>query len=144
MTTLEQVIRAVESSNNAHAMRFEPDLFKNDPQWVAEQERKIMSICKCSEDTALAIDATSYGLYQLIGANIYALGYDKDIIEFCSSGSDQLSILQKFLAGARPSPFDPNEDVSAWPESRFAAFAAFYNGPDFAPAYIAAMKKVIA
>jgi hypothetical protein len=54
-------------------------------------------INQCSNDTALAICSTSWGLYQILGINVYGVcGYDKSIIDFLKNTDDQEKIFKIF------------------------------------------------
>jgi hypothetical protein len=136
---LEAVISLVESSGQPHAIRFEPELYESDPQWIENQEAKIIAANHhCSKDTARQIAVTSYGLYQLLGANVWNLGYTGDMGDFLNDVPGQMTIFNKFI---EPKGFVCVEDISSWAPSRWTSFAAFYNGPGAVEAYVAAMRK---
>jgi hypothetical protein len=135
---LSDVIADVESSDNPFELRFEASLYQKDPAWVAKQVPAIQkSNGYCDASTALMIACTSWGTYQLLGANIYSLGFAKPIMNFASE-ADQDALFQQFIA---PEGYSSTEDISGWSEERFTAFATFYNGPDDGAAYVASMKK---
>jgi hypothetical protein len=143
---LRACIELVESSRYPHAIRFEATLWAKDPQWVNGQEPTIARYNGgCSQDTARMIACSSWGLYQLLGANIYALGYQNSIIEFCGGQfaglniSDQCLIFDKFISR---NGFKPDEDLSAWRLDRFEQFAAFYNGPGDVQNYASHMRAL--
>jgi hypothetical protein len=141
--TLWNCIAMVESGKFQGAMRFERFLFLDPPPWAKAQVARIQ-FChggpsKCDEDTALQIACTSYGFFQLLGANIYADGEFKDTIwDFTDCILTQDRSFARFIA---PHGFDPDEDVSKWGDDRFLDFARFYNGPGKPDAYAEAMKR---
>lgn len=74
MATLSEVIARVESGNNQYAVRFEPEVFER----FSRDSAKFVSILgwiqrvhSCSQSTAMAIAATSWGKYQLMGENLW-------------------------------------------------------------------------
>lgn len=95
MLTISQLVAHVESGNVKHAMRFEPG-WKHDNN-IITLVRQAHAPAYMNTTTAKNIMATSYGLYQVMGENIYRLGYKKPINEFMNSESDQLAIFKKFL-----------------------------------------------
>jgi hypothetical protein len=132
----------VESSGNQYAIRFEPATFQAAPAWIMKQVSRIQyahgKIGAMDAQTALAVGCTSYGLYQILGANIYSGVYAKPFWQFMENVADQQAAFQEFIS---PHGFDPTEDVSEWADSRFAAFATFYNGPGAVDDYVAMMKS---
>lgn len=86
------------------------------------------------------IASTSWGLHQLLGANVYAQGYASDIADFLSCPDDQEKIFSSFIAAKG---FTGGEDVTAWDSTRFLDFATFYNGPGAPQQYVAAMQKAV-
>jgi hypothetical protein len=71
---LKEVIAYVESNNNPFVLRFEESYF------IKAEKRgneKILSLIqaynRCSKDTAKVIFATSFGLYQILGVNLYSI-----------------------------------------------------------------------
>jgi hypothetical protein len=142
VTTLQDCIQWVESGNHAEAMRFEPTLFTSRPAWVVNQIAKIQyahgGATSCDTNTAMQIACTSYGLYQILGANIYASGdFKNSIFDFVFDLLFQEDAFQRFIA---PHGFTPDEDLSTWNDERFAAFATFYNGPGNVASYVKAMR----
>lgn len=140
---LSDVIAGVESSDNIMAMRFEPAMYGNAPGWAKNQLTYIHAANPwASPETGLMIASTSWGRYQILGANIYAFGaYNSPIAAFLASSSDQESVFHDFIG---PHGYHPEDDTSVWNIAEFGAFAAFYNGPGAVDAYVAAMKRVMA
>lgn len=137
---LADCVAAVESFGGWQgAIRFESALDLSHPQWVEGQASKIATANRCSIPTALMLACTSFGDYQILGANIYAGGYDAPILAWWASPAEQDQSFSRFI---EPRGFSADEDVTAWDDARFLAFGAFYNGN--AAAYSAAMKKAAA
>lgn len=142
MITLENVVSQIESSNNHLAVRYEPTLFSAKELWVLNTLPKVQRANPgISYDTALMIACTSLGLYQCLGANIYALGYGKTWAEFATDPVAQDGIFIQFL---KPAGFTSLEDVTLWDDVRFGKFATFQNGPGNVQAYVSKMKQIIA
>lgn len=142
---LSVVAYTVESSDNDYAMRFEPASYASNPQWIEGQESAIAHFNDCSDETARMIACTSWGRFQILGANIYALGHTSSIINWINGstrndGDLQDNTYRKFI---QPKGFQPFENCATWADSRFNAYAGFYNGPGNIPAYITLMKRVI-
>jgi hypothetical protein len=134
-------IALVESSNNSGALRFEQELFESDPSWVQGQVSKIMGANKCSEATALMIASTSWGKFQMLGANLYSFAQgDVPLQSIFSNDALQQELFGLFI---KPRGYDPNEAIDDWEGERFGAFAKFYNGPGAIGNYVAAMKGTL-
>jgi hypothetical protein len=105
--SLSQVIAWIESRENPHALRFEPAVYFSltngamTPAHAAIVHR-IMQIHNCSIATAQCIYSTSYGLYQLMGFNLYAddsvNSTDLDVVSFCSNTDEQTRIFNAFVS----------------------------------------------
>ena len=135
---LDECIAMVESSNNNKAIRFEPVMFTNKPTWVLGTLSKIAIVHECSRDTALAIACTSYGYYQILGANIYANGYIKTVFDYVFNKADQDIAFAKFIGREG---FNSTDDISGWTADQFEKFATFYNGPGNIDGYIDRMEQ---
>ncbi len=139
MMTLYDCVAGVESSHNPLALRFEPVMFQNRELWALRTIPKIIQAnTGISQDTGLMLACSSFGKYQVLGANIYAQGYEKSIFAFVNSESDQDATFAGFI---KPHGFNPLDDVSKWPAEKFSEFAAFYNGPANVADYAAAMQR---
>jgi hypothetical protein len=94
------IIKTVESSNNQYAFRFEEKLYflhRASKTNLSKILKRIRMINQCSNDTAIAICSTSWGLYQILGINIYGVcGYDKSIINFLKNVEDQEKVFKIF------------------------------------------------
>jgi hypothetical protein len=142
MTTLQQCIAGVESGHRLDAIRFEPDLFSASPQWVRNQITKIQyahgGSSACSVSTATMLACSSFGLYQILGANIYAGNFKNTVFAYIADQSLQNSVFAEFI---KPHGFVPDDDLTSWTDQMFTSFATFYNGPNAPAAYVAAMRK---
>jgi len=94
------VIKTIESSGNQYAFRFEEKLYfhhKAMRSKLSKVIKRVKVLNNCSIDTALMILSTSWGIFQILGINIYALcGYDKSIIAYLMSPEEQVNIFYKF------------------------------------------------
>jgi hypothetical protein len=121
---LIDAIAIVESDNYSTAIRFEPTLYENPPSWIVSMVGKICAINKCSYDTGIMIACTSFGTWQLLGANLYAQGYAKPILAL--QVSDEELTARKFLLSIG---FNPDLDVTEFSPNQLLQFATKYNGP---------------
>ncbi|MGC9115968.1 MAG: hypothetical protein ACP5HH_08285 [Fervidicoccaceae archaeon] len=72
--TLKEVIAYVESNNNPFALRYEESYFiKAEKKGNEKILNLIQAFNRCSKDTAKVIFATSFGLYQILGVNLYSI-----------------------------------------------------------------------
>jgi hypothetical protein len=140
---LWQMTTRVESGNVWTAIRFEPTDYMSPPAWIRAQVGRIQGAHggggQCSEATALMIAATSWGAYQVLGANIWSSGYDKPVGAFLSDLPGQTSVFKNMCGQV----YVWNEDVTAWSDERFAGWAAHYNGPGNVAAYVAACHAAV-
>lgn len=131
---LSDVIAWIESRGNPHALRFEPLVFQRlttgamTPAHAAIVAR-IQKIHACSVPTAQVIYSTSYGLYQLMGFNLYADDSvnctDLDVVSFCASPVEQTRIFGAFVS--RETILYSVEGLAESADAR-ANFARVYNG----------------
>jgi len=92
-----ELIAFVESGYDPHALRFE-EYFYRILKSHDEDINKVAEINVCSKNTARMICATSWGLYQLLGYNIYInLGYDDRIFNFLKDLTLQLEYFKNFV-----------------------------------------------
>lgn len=95
ITTLSQLIAQVESANSIQALRFEPAFHpttKNITACIAAHK----PFGGMSYVTAEGLLAHSFGLYQIMGENIYDLGYSGTILDWWNSADKQLDTFTKF------------------------------------------------
>lgn len=104
---LSDVIAWIESRGNPHALRFEPGVYArltNGAMTPAHAEivKRIVSIHNCSIPTAQVIYSTSFGLYQLMGFNLYAddsvNSTDLDVVTFCATPKEQTRVFNAFVS----------------------------------------------
>jgi hypothetical protein len=136
MKTLAEVAALTETGDNPFELRFENTTDAADPHWIANEVPTIQKVHGpiCSFQTALAIACTSYGRYQILGANIYAAPspYAKTIFHFAFDDDGQLAAFDRFIA---QKGFNADETPETWDDTRGLAYAAFYNGPGNPQAY---------
>lgn len=133
---LSDVIAWIESRGNPHALRFEPGVYARltngamTPAHAAIVKR-IVSIHNCSIPTAQVIYSTSFGLYQLMGFNLYAddsvNSTDLDVVTFCATPKEQTRVFNAFVS-RETIPYAPQ--VLAQFETARETFARIYNGDE--------------
>lgn len=133
--TLARVIATVESGPFPYAMRFEPVVYaRSSPQAAVAAAMKAN---RCNKVTAQVILATSWGLFQIMGFNLYGpLGLTISIGPYLFDSETQFDTFGKFvrLNGFDPDNFDFTDDAT------LQRFATSYNGPGDVPDYVAKMK----
>lgn len=145
MITTSEVIAQIESSGRIDAMRFEPSMFKRISTVAYDKAvyNIIHSIFRynfCDLSTSEVIYCTSWGMFQLMGFNIYGrMQYTKSIIEFCSDPNIQEKFFNTFLMDNNIN-FTPT-DLMNDPE-KLREFARIYNG-DTTGAYAAKILSTI-
>lgn len=125
--TLGTIIAYIESHGNPKALRFEPlvygRIFSSEANAIIN---RIVNIHRCTYHTAAVILSTSYGLFQIMGENIYAEnGYDKTIFDYCIDIGAQLKMFNDFVI-ARRINYSVHDLLI---ESNRKTFAEHYNGP---------------
>lgn len=128
ISTLSDLIAATESNNFAAAVRFEP-LHKPAPQFVS----RMADVAKCSHETAYVLCSCSWGLYQIMGDELIALGLKFSPLEICLDTGYQNLFLAKFLVEKGLSDVTLS-DILNNPIKR-EQFATKYNGPGNVAAY---------
>lgn len=93
---LSHVIMGIESSGNAHALRFESALYEK--ATLGTIWSTIAQVNKCTLVTARMIAYTSFGLYQIMGFNLYTLGLNVDIGDYLGDAVLQSQLFAEFLA----------------------------------------------
>lgn len=121
--TISKLVSQIESNNVPYAMRFEPG-WRHDSN-IISAVRQAHAPAYMNTTTAKNIMSTSYGLYQIMGENIYRLGYKKPINEFMNNPSEQLDIFNKFLVW-RGINYTVEEIFSD--RAKMEKFAKRYNG----------------
>jgi hypothetical protein len=94
-TSLSELVSLAESANNKQAIRYE-QYFK--PSIAAITNCKKHNGNTLSFSTANMLCKTSFGLFQIMGENIYGpLKYQKSIFDFVQSETDQLELFNRFI-----------------------------------------------
>lgn len=95
-TTIADLISLAESANNSQAIRFEL-YFK--PSIAAITNCKKYNTNTISFQTANMLCKTSFGMFQIMGENIYGpLKYQKSIFDFVQSVQDQTDLFNRFIS----------------------------------------------
>jgi hypothetical protein len=124
---LSAAIAAIESSGDPWATRFEPALYWRQ-QWMHRPSTigEIMTACRCNAATARVIYCTSFGLYQIMGFNLYgACNVRVSAGEYMSNAALQNDALASFL---RTAGFAATADDLLRDNKLLMHFATMYNG----------------
>ena len=125
MILLSDCVAQVESSGNPLAMRYEPDYL---PTLTSIQlTQKFATNGYMDTNTARMIASTSWGKFQIMGANLYAvLKFEGTLLDYLSDAGQQLVTFQDFIAhlGFTDGPFAMMSDAS------LLKFARLYNGSE--------------
>jgi|SRR5579859_1709931 len=139
-SSLASAVAQVESAGFPYAMRFEMGLFEAGYGAGKPEISVIMGAHKCNMVTARTIYCTSYGLFQIMGFNLYGpLGWTNAVAPFMFDPEQQLAMFNKFcsLNGVDPQTFD-------WSDAAVEDFARKYNGPGNVADYSAKLKAAYA
>jgi hypothetical protein len=135
---LAAIIRNVESSGRLSAVRFEPGIHNSLAQLDSNLPliEKIAGFNACNIDTAKIIFSSSFGLWQMMGFNVYSYEFDNPILKFWESELVQRSIYDAFIVR--------NDINFSWREmlgdrTKLEKFARIYNGPANVSQYISSM-----
>lgn len=133
MVSLLDVIAMVESDNSALALRFEPRLYAQNPTWLHAAQDELRKRHPWSHDTCRQICATSYGAWQMLGANIVT-------VRPTFHPSFYTADMQKEDAEAfmKRLGFDPHADYMTIDKLRFASK---WNGPGNVEDYVVDMER---
>ena len=135
---ISDITSLIESSHNPDAIRFEPSVYDhltkgpglNNPA-KKEIVETIIKVHGCSLETACMIFSTSFGLFQIMGENIYSVcDYKRSIGWFFSDNEAQEECFLAFLKSIG-FPDGPDFDDS----NNLAKYALHYNGPGDIQAY---------
>lgn len=139
------IISQVESSGFSGALRFEPIIYvttsKLETGPEAELLQKIAECNHCTLVTARMLYSTSYGLYQIMGHQLYRLGFYRPVSEFLAGPHARIfqdTFFAKYLAS--------HGILFTWSEmaadsNKLDLFARYYNG---STAYADRMKEIAA
>ena len=134
MILLSDCVAQVESSGNPLAMRYEPDYTPTLNSIQLTQKFAANGYMDTNTangymdtNTARMIASTSWGKFQIMGANLYAvLKYEDTLVSFLSDVGSQLAAFQSFIGhiGFTDGPF------SLMSENALLRFARLYNGSE--------------
>lgn len=142
---LSEVIASIESNGLKSAIRFEPSLHDRSLNGQSHINFALTNIAlynRCTLETARVISCTSWGLFQLMGFNLYnpPISLKVPILEFVSNEDMQGSALNAFLdhnsmlVGVATLRDDLQERLD---------FARKYNGPAETSSYAAKLYAAI-
>ena len=140
MNKLAAVVSQVESAGFPYAQRYEPGVFAG----FAIAPAAISAAATgnhCSAVTARVLCSISFGLFQIMGFNLYGfLGWKQSVATFLYDTEQQLSTFADFCqhSGVNPATFDFTD------EAQLEHFARVYNGPGDIPNYVSKMKAALA
>jgi hypothetical protein len=132
MTTLADVIAAIESNNNDHALRFEPATFSRlGTQSLTNKGllQKIAIANKCSIQTACMIAATSWGRFQIMGLTLYSrpIDYNGGVLAYLDDQPDMQDWAFRSFIAHHGIDY-PLVQLAGDQDCR-ERFAMYYNGP---------------
>lgn len=133
-TNLARIIGQVESAGRLNALRFEPGTMVNVTARHLKAVNAAQHVHNCSVSTAGMICSTSWGLYQIMGFNIYNLGCTHTVFDYVADPAIQSEMLQKFLVadGLGNATWAAMADDDAL----LRRFATLYNGSGNVDAYM--------
>lgn len=140
--SLDMIVAEIESANYARALRFEPSVYGRMREPVfSPVVARIIHVHSCSHETAYMIGATSWGLFQLMGFNIYSdeLSFGGPIFDWVTSTSIQTN---DFFAFVSKRKIDLSPDELCFKSAR-EKFAEVYNGPGNVTAYAEKISAVL-
>ncbi len=125
--TLADLIISIESNGDKRAMRFEEGFYNRVKDKTQDTAiNRIQRIHKCSRNTACMIASTSWGLFQIMGYNIYFYSlYDAHITKFVDDVVAQIEAFHKFIKGKG---IDYTVEELKTNEAKLKRFASIYNG----------------
>ena len=136
--TLAQCIAQVESSGNKLAQRFEPRIYAS-TGYKTQTEICQYAVCGYIDNTSAAvIAATSWGMYQIMGYNLYDFGYKGTIFQFQGSETLQGQYLIAFFRKNIPL-VNPMKIFNQLTDEEIMQVGDIYNGNG--PAYSASLKQ---
>ena len=135
---LSSIIAHVESggSGDTRAIRFEPGVYSGWPFDAAMSRARAANAC--SQDTARAVCAISWGRFQILGYNLYLDGYSGSIVDFASDIAAQVTALDDFLTKRS---INWNWVDLAADQGIAQRFVQVYNGPAGWPDYWTKMQQ---
>lgn len=129
LARLARIISWVETKNSIRAMRFERRVFNkvtNLPYGPVLTAITAAHNNAISNDTARALYSMSFGVYQIMGFNLWgSLGYKRDMYTFLSSTEDQYEMFAELIK--RDGIYYSIDDLKNNKDKR-TSFAIKYNG----------------
>lgn len=123
---LAAIISRVESANNPMAQRFERKIFNRiTDQGSTNTLSAIQKANVVSSDTGRVIYSTSWGLYQIMGFNLYGMGYAGKIHDYLLDADTQMLYYAKFVT-LNNINFTWNQMLAD--NGKMVSFAIHYNG----------------
>ena len=127
--TLGTIIAWVESAGNPEAIRFEPTVFAriHPTEFKDAIIANIRAIHKCTYETACVIYASSFGMYQIMGENLYdpkGLNLTVSIFDYAAAPGIQTAKFYQYCA-SHGINFTPQQLLDA---NNRKTFALKYNG----------------
>ena len=121
---LSDCVAHVESAGNPLAMRFEPDFNPTNAAIITVQSFATNGYM--NKITARMIASTSWGRYQIMGANLWTQGYTGTILGYLSSNIAQRESFERFIQhiGFTDRPF------KLMSPDAVLKFARLYNGSE--------------
>lgn len=95
--TLSRVVSEVESRHVFHALRYEPLFSKYVTMESVKRCIQGHSPVYMNRETAYQLMHFSFGAYQIMGENLYALGYSGSIAHYLHSETVQLAYFEKYI-----------------------------------------------
>lgn len=129
---LIDVVMKVESGCNPNAVRFESFLYLHTPKWISDQIAVAQDTNKCSFETARMIVCTSWGAWQLLGANICSIS-NTQVMQYPleTQRADAMELMRRI-------GFD---GTSIFTTVDLHTFVKRWNGPNNISAYIAKLHE---
>lgn len=140
MTDLASVIKGIESAGNPYRPRFEFHAYMSWP-WGPVYQR-IQDKHECSRDTAQMIATTSWGVYQMLGCNIFdqgISGVDPDhLFAYVASPDMQDTSFANFL---KAKGIDWTLEDLLGDSDKMQKFCTRWNGPKNTTVYSALIRQ---
>ena len=123
ITTISQLIAQTESAGNKWAIRFEPGFHPS----TLNVKRCIdcAAPATMSFATAETLCASSWSLYQIMGENVYDLGYRGNFLDYFVDEQKQLDIFNRYLQSRQ---IDYDLETVLNDQLKRENFARKYNG----------------
>lgn len=124
--TLSQLVACVESNNVPWAMRHEPGYARYVTPAIVDKIKRAHRPAFMNTDTAEVIGRTSFGLYQIMGGNLYDLGLPLPISAFMADKALQLQYFDKYCASRKIGQYTLTDILTD--KKKREDFARKYNG----------------